>query len=43
MYKTDDYLRVNVFELSEVLKEAIRDRFSAIGHGEQNGLWGRGK
>jgi hypothetical protein len=40
--QTDKYLVATVSELSEELKDVIRSRFSAICHGEQNSLQGRG-
>jgi TPR repeat protein len=41
--KTDKFLIATISELSEGLKDVIRDSFSAICHGEQNSLTGRGK
>jgi hypothetical protein len=40
--KTDKFLIATISELSEGLKDVIRDSFSAICHGEQNSLTGRG-
>ncbi len=40
--QTDDYMIATITELSDELKTVIRDRFSAICHGEQNSLLNRG-